>query len=169
MASIASACATALTPEQAAMWSYPQRDGDRDEVVFNMVNAMLLRVHQSGHLGEISKDRLALVKEGIDVYKSIRDDIKIGYPVFPLGLTNLGDPYSAFGIDAGDKLYLAVWRVNSDESEKFIPLRLKDRVIDKAETIYPSYREGTIEIADGGVKTTIDKNVSTALYKIAFK
>ena len=169
MASIASACATALTPEQAAMWSYPQRDGDRDEVVFNMVNAMLLRVHQSGHLGEISKDRLALVKEGIDVYKSIRDDIKTGYPVFPLGLTNLGDPYSAFGIDAGDKLYLAVWRVNSDESEKFIPLRLKDRVIDKAETIYPSYREGTIEIADGGVKTTIDKNVSAALYKIAFK
>ncbi|MDX2226220.1 MAG: glycoside hydrolase family 36 protein, partial [Verrucomicrobiae bacterium] len=36
----------ALTPEQSAIWSYPLRTGDREEVIFNMVNALLMRIHQ---------------------------------------------------------------------------------------------------------------------------
>ena len=53
MACIACNCMTACTPEQAAIWSYPMRDGDEEETIFNMVNAMLLRIHQSGHLAEL--------------------------------------------------------------------------------------------------------------------
>ena len=63
MAAIACNCMTAVTPEQAAIWSYPLRDGDREETAFNMVSAMLLRVHQSGHLAELTPERLQLVKE----------------------------------------------------------------------------------------------------------
>ncbi|MCK8488725.1 hypothetical protein M0651_16225 [Paenibacillus sp. MBLB2552] len=37
-----------------------------------MVNVMLLRIHHSGHSAEISKERLALVDEGIHFYKKIR-------------------------------------------------------------------------------------------------
>ena len=39
-----------VTPEQSAIWSYPMRTGDREETVYNMVNALLNRIHQSGHL-----------------------------------------------------------------------------------------------------------------------
>ena len=41
-----------------------------------MVNALLLRVHQSGHLAEITDVQKELVKEALDYYKTIRDDIK---------------------------------------------------------------------------------------------
>ena len=47
-------------------------------LVFSMVNAMLLRIHQSGHLAEISPERRELVREGIAFYKRIRGDIKNG-------------------------------------------------------------------------------------------
>ncbi|MGV2794640.1 alpha-galactosidase, partial [Clostridium perfringens] len=36
-AAIAAASPSALTPEQSAIWSYPLREGDDEEVVFNMV------------------------------------------------------------------------------------------------------------------------------------
>lgn len=75
-ASIAVNAPAGLTPEQAAVWSYPQRNGDKEETIFNMVNAMLLRIHQSGHLAELSPERVELVKEGISYYKEIRSDIK---------------------------------------------------------------------------------------------
>ena len=75
-ATISANAAIGVTPEQAAIWSYPLRDGTKEEVIFNMVNALLLRIHQSGHLAEISPERFELVKEGIDCYKEIRSGIK---------------------------------------------------------------------------------------------
>ena len=48
MAAIAANCATACAPEQAAIWSYPLVEGTEEETIFNMVNAMLFRIHQSG-------------------------------------------------------------------------------------------------------------------------
>ena len=62
-AMIAANAPTAVTPEQAAVWSYPLKDAGREECIFNMVNAMMLRIHQSGHLAEISPEGYALVKE----------------------------------------------------------------------------------------------------------
>ena len=38
-ATIAANSPMALTPEQAAIWSYPLTEGDKEEVIFNMVNA----------------------------------------------------------------------------------------------------------------------------------
>ena len=84
-ATISANAAIGVTPEQAAIWSYPLRDGTKEEVIFNMVNALLLRIHQSGHLAEISPERFELVKEGIDCYKEIRSGIKDGVPFWPMG------------------------------------------------------------------------------------
>ena len=80
---ISSMAATALTPEQAAVWSYPHFEADEEEAIFNMVNAMLGRVHQAGHLNKLPAANFARVKEGIACYKSIRDDIKTGLPIIP--------------------------------------------------------------------------------------
>ena len=97
-ATISANAAIGVTPEQAAIWSYPLRDGTEEEVIFNMVNALLLRIHQSGHLAEISPERFDLVKEGIDCYKEIRSGIKDGVPFWPMGWADNEDKHLAAGI-----------------------------------------------------------------------
>lgn len=57
---IAANAPSGVTPEQAAVWTYlMNHEGAvsenvlREETIFNMVNAMLLRIHQSGHLARL--------------------------------------------------------------------------------------------------------------------
>jgi alpha-galactosidase len=108
---IAAASASLVTPEQCAVWSYPLREGDREEVIFNMVNSMLLRIHQSGHLAEISGERLGLVQEGIAYYKSVRHHFPTALPFWPLGMPQFDSPWVAFGLAATGIAFLAVWRM----------------------------------------------------------
>ncbi|MDD3213916.1 MAG: alpha-galactosidase [Eubacteriales bacterium] len=138
MAALACNCATALTPEQAAIWSYPLPDGDEEETIFNMVNAMLLRIHQSGHLQKLSPARLALVQEGIACHKSICDRLKDGLPCWPIGLGSLNAPFLAFGVDCGDTLYLSVWHVQG--SENVLSLPLTGRGVTQVKCLYPAAR-----------------------------
>ncbi len=134
---IAANAPSALTPEQAAVWSYPLLEGDREEVVFNMVNALLLRIHQSGHLVKLGPERKELVREGIRCYKTIRRDIKDALPFWPLGLANFGDPWVCLGLKTGAQNYLAVWRINSHEQSRGIPLKhLQGRAVE-VKCIYP--------------------------------
>jgi alpha-galactosidase len=119
---IAAACASAVTPEQAAVWSYPLKGADEEQVIFNMVSVLLLRIHQSGCLHEISSAGLQLVKEGIAVYKRIRRNIPMGIPFWPLGLPRFGDGWAAFGLDCGRTGYLAVWRFEAENRSVKIPL-----------------------------------------------
>ncbi|UOQ44050.1 alpha-galactosidase [Halobacillus salinarum] len=119
---IAAASSSLVTPEQCAVWSYPLREGDREEVIFNMINSMLVRIHQSGHLAEITGQRFELIKEGINYYKKIRKDISNGKPFWPLGLPNFEDDWVSFGITNGNSKYIAVWRLDGDKDIKEIPI-----------------------------------------------
>lgn len=121
-AAIAAGSPSALTPEQAAIWSYPLREGDDEEVVFNMVNALLLRVHQSGHLAGLSPRRRALVKEALDYYKTIRADIRESLPFWPLGLPKPEDDWISFGLRHGDRAWVAVWRIGGGNAEARLPI-----------------------------------------------
>ncbi len=121
-ATISANAAAGLTPEQAAVWSYPQRDGDEEETIYNMVNTLLLRIHQSGHLAELSDVRKALVKEGIDYYKTIRSDIKRALPTWPVGLADNLDKWLVFALKTEQKAYMAVWRRGGEKEEIEIPL-----------------------------------------------
>lgn len=120
MAAIACNCMTALTPEQAAIWSYPLRDGDCEETAFNMVSAILLRIHQSGHLAELSAERKALVREGIAYHQSICDMTKDCLPYWPIGLGSMSDDFLCVGLDGGCRHFLAVWCIHSGTCD--IPL-----------------------------------------------
>ncbi|AFH62765.1 glycoside hydrolase family 36 protein [Paenibacillus caseinilyticus] len=121
-AAIAAGSPAALTPEQSAIWSYPLREGDDEEVIFNMVNALLLRIHQSGHLAELSPRRRALVKEALDYYKTIRGDIRESLPFWPLGLPNHGDDWVSLGLRRDDRLYIAVWRARGESPSIELPI-----------------------------------------------
>lgn len=144
-ATIAANSPSGLTPEQSAVWSYPLPEGDREATVFNMVNAMLLRIHQSGRLDKISEEEKDLVKEGLDCYKSIRGDINKALPFWPLGLSAFDDEWTALGLGTEEKLYLSVWRRSGNTPCISIPIpQGKGK---EAEVIcrYPSFNTSTYE------------------------
>lgn len=140
MAAIAANCPTACTPEQAAIWSYPLPDGDEEETVYNMVNAMLLRIHQSGYLNRISPQRLALVKEGLQCYRKIRKDIKDSLPFWPLGLASMQSEYLCLGLACPHTVYLAVWYMQEKSGRGVsIPLASYRGIpADRVSCLYPS-------------------------------
>lgn len=122
---IAANAAAAVTPEQAAVWSYPMihdtwkdEEDSREETVFNLISSMLLRIHLSGHLAKLDDQRKRLVKEGIQVYKEIRKDIPQSLPFWPLGLAGYRDRWTAFGLIREDRAYFAVWKRQTEKEEE---------------------------------------------------
>lgn len=111
-APIAAACPTAVTPEQSATWAYPQ-PGWSDEVnALSVVNSMMGRVYLSGRVDQLSDDQLAIVKEGLDVYKGMRRHLRHAHPTWPLGLPKWHDDWVALGLTSADgrTIHVAVWR-----------------------------------------------------------
>lgn len=166
-AAIAVSSPVGVNPEQCAIWSYPLRTGDREEVVVNMVNAMLLRIHQSGHLAELSPERFHLVKEGIACYKSIRADIKDSLPFWPLGLPSFYEDWLALGLGCGRKLYLAVWRVRGGETAE-IPLPQVKGKKAEVRVLYPSFETETpvLDTAKGTLRVHRKAAKTARLYEI---
>lgn len=182
-ATIAANSATGVTPEQAAVWSYPMRQGNKEEVIYNMINAMLLRIHQSGHLAELPDDRISLVKEGIACYKNIRSDIKKAVPFLPLDIADNEDMWVCSGLQLEDKAYLAVWKRQMEgknnirrnmcgeectETTLSIPLGAlpfaKDGI--KATCIYPSNEPVKFDVHDSTLTVNFDKPVMARLFKL---
>ena len=134
---IAASAASAVAPEQAAIWSYPIASGNEEETIFNMVNALLLRIHQSGCLLDLSERRFQRVVEAIALYKKIRGDFSTGLPFWPLGLPRLGAGWIAFGLDCGARSYLAVWRLDGKEKSCSIALPEWKRKKSRGVCLYP--------------------------------
>ncbi|HEY6676164.1 MAG TPA: glycoside hydrolase family 36 protein [Terrimicrobium sp.] len=160
---IAAACASAVTPEQAAIWSYPLKGADEEETIFNMVTVLLLRIHQSGCLHEISSAALQLVKEGIAVYKRIRPDISRGIPFWPLGLPRFGDGWAAFGLDCGANGYLAVWRFEGERRSAgiLLPTGTKKQTF---KCIYPEARSPNYAWSNDKLVITLPREHSARVF-----
>jgi alpha-galactosidase len=108
----------AVLPEQLAIWSYQLANGDADAASFNLVNAMLFRIFQSGHLAELSPESFAQVKTGLQIYKDkIRPHIGAAVPYYPLGLPDMTDPISpiSLGMRSPRSNFIAVWRLRGDD------------------------------------------------------
>ena len=106
-----------VLPEQLATWSYPLASSGPDAASFNMVNAMLCRIHQSGHLAKLSAESMAQVRTGIQVYKQhIRPHVPESVPFYPLGFTDITDDKSpiALGMRSPQRTFVAVWRLTGD-------------------------------------------------------
>ena len=172
-----------MTPEQAAVWSYPMRQGDKEEVIYNMVNAMLGRVHQSGHLAELSEERTELVKEGIACYKKIRSDIKKAVPFYPLDVTDNEDMWACGGLQTKNKAYLAVWKrqmegKNNDRRQKVgtvcsetmlsIPLDSLPFAGDgiKVSCLYPEKETVSFAVERGVLTVIFEKPVMARLFVV---
>jgi alpha-galactosidase len=105
----------AILPEQLAIWCYPLANADADQASFNMVTAMMCRIHQSGRLDALSPAVSAQVAEGIRVYKEVlRRHIPAAVPFYPLGTSDVTNPQApvALGMQSSDQNLLAVWRID---------------------------------------------------------
>lgn len=169
---IAANAPTGVTPEQAAVWAYPMNHENeiepeklREETIFNMVNAMLLRVHQSGHLAKIDEERKALVKEGIATYKKIRGDIKKAHPFWPLGLADYKDIWVSLGLETEQKAYLAVWKRAEGSNKVELPLPEKTSEV---KCIYPEKAEVayTFDVERNMLIVETEKKIMARLFEI---
>ena len=159
---IAANVASAVTPEQAGMWVYPYRD-EREHVIFNMVNGILLRPYISGIVWEMSEDSMAVFREGISAYKALRGDLKQMVPFFPLGFGRVNDKQLAYGVKGKGKAYLSVFTIGSGEAE--IPLDcLGD--IQAVKVIYPQSGDCDFCLENGTLKVKMPGDTCARLFEI---
>jgi alpha-galactosidase len=154
----------AVLPEQLAAWSYPKMEADGDEAAFNMVSAMVCRIHQSGHLASLKPEALARVREGIRLYRDkIRTQLPASIPFFPLGMPSLADPVSpvAVGLHQPGKTLLAVWRL-SGASRIIVPTSAKGR----ASLMYPANAGIELRQSGGRIELEFPRPYMAALVEV---
>ncbi|MEH0516331.1 MULTISPECIES: glycoside hydrolase family 36 protein [unclassified Streptomyces] len=151
---IAAAAATAVAPEQAAIWAYPQPEHSPDEIAFTLTGALLGRVHLSGFLDLMDDDRFALVRSAIGVYKDIRPQIAGAHPFWPLGLPSWEDAWLAHGLRGRESTFLTVWRRGAGDERRALTLPHLRGVRLTPEVLYPGSSDATARWdADAGVLT----------------
>ena len=133
---------SAVLPEQAAVWSYPvdtwipnvkfeqtkewaNEHISEEQVIMNMINSFLGRMHLASHLELLSNEKFERVKEGVSYYKTFALAKKTALPYLPLGFTAFGETLVASGLETDDKIYLAVWNLGETPLETEIPLARK--------------------------------------------
>ena len=161
---IGTSVATAVTPEQAGMWVYPYED-DAEHVVYNMVNALLLRPYMSGMVWKLSDKSMDLLKEGISCYKEIRNDVRDGVPFFPFGLNRIKDEALCYGIRTKEKAYLAVLLPKTDETT--IPLDFEN--VESVKVIYPKKSDCEFDYANSSLHVKMPEKRVARLFMIKLK
>jgi alpha-galactosidase len=154
----------AVLPEQFAVWSYPKSDGNADEASFNMVNAMLGRIHQSGHLANLKPESLRQVHEGLRVYKTrIRSHLPQMTPFFPLGLPAMADHTApvAVGLRNAERTFVAVWRLAGDQT-----VTLPPSVGHGAKLLYPADLDIVVDHTADRTQITFPRPFMAALLEL---
>lgn len=109
-AAIAAAAPTAVTPEQGAVWAYPDPSWPDERIAFSLANTLLGRVHLGGRLDLLAPAQMELVREGLAAYRQTRRRLPTAVPFWPLGLPGWHDPVVALGMRDREGELLTVWR-----------------------------------------------------------
>ncbi|WP_328784284.1 alpha-galactosidase [Streptomyces canus] len=163
---IAASAATAVAPEQAAVWAYPQPDHTPDRIAFTLTGALLGRIHLSGFLDRMNDEQFELVRSAIRVYKDIRPEIAGARPFWPLGLPDWEDGWIAHGLRGRDATLVAVWRrerADAPESRTLTLAHLRG-VEARPEVLQPTTADAMVEWdADEGKLTVGLPRADTAV------
>ena len=162
---VSAAIPTAVAPEQSASWAYPQPSWSDELNALTVVNTLLGRVHLSGRIDLLNEKQLQLIKEGMDVYKEIRQDIKTSVPFWPLGLPKWHDEWLSVGLYTQSGMYLAVWRRGGSLTCS-LPIRHSGELT--AKLLYPKgFEVETVWDAEAGaLKVTLPATTCARLFKI---
>ena len=163
MAQISAGAGTSVLPEQAAIWAYPLASDSEKTVIFNMANALLQRIHLSGEITGWNDTQMKLVKEAVDCYKSLRDDIPQAIPFYPLGLPDVRNGWLCMAHRFEGKIRMTVWRMNSEENICDIPIAEK---VTDMKVIYPSEYAKRALLTDNGVRVELLECLSAIVLEI---
>jgi alpha-galactosidase len=120
---VAAAAPTAVTPEQGAIWSYPQPEHTEAELGMVLVAALLGRVHLSGRPDLLSPQQASVVRRALEVYKSYRHLLPRTIPRWPLGLPGWRDGWVCLALSTDDgTTLLALWRRDGASDTVTVPL-----------------------------------------------
>lgn len=150
---IAASVASAVLPEQAAVWAYPLASDTQSAFITNMVNALPLRIHLSGEAFNWSNEQMALVREAIDCYKATRSGISEAIPFYPLGIPQYSDKNFCSAYKLASSIRLAVWRLDGGCESIFIPI--EDSADRTPKILFPSVSASRVESVDGGIKVIL--------------
>ncbi|KAK8037757.1 Melibiase subfamily [Apiospora marii] len=183
-AAIAAAVHSAVAPEQAATWAYPQPGWDDETNALTVVNALISgRVHLSGRLDLLAPAQLDLVYRGMEVYKDIRGGIAKAVPFWPLGFAGWHDVWLAAGLRVmgdddrgssgkgkGGKCYLAVWRRGGGRDSCELPLSFLEGAEDvSVSLLYPDLAGTKLEVVGKkGLRATIASKVGARLFSVVW-
>ncbi|NUS14869.1 MAG: alpha-galactosidase [Streptomyces sp.] len=165
---IAASAPTAVPPEQGAVWAYPQPEFDDDLIHFTLGGALLGRIHLSGHLNRMSAPQLRLVRDAVDVYRSIRRDLATALPFWPLGLPGWTDEWLALGmrVPDGRTTYLSVWRRGGETELRLRVGHLAGRPV-QAEVLHPvDASVGTAEWDGDAVRVSVPRAPGVLLVRL---
>jgi alpha-galactosidase len=172
---VAAAAPTAMTPEQAAVWAYPQPDFTGEEITFTLCGSLLGRVHLSGHLDQMSPAQRELVAAAVRVYKSIRADLPAAVPFWPLGLPRWTDSWIALGMRGPGASYLTVWHRGAfgtggnGPAEATLPVPHLRGLPVTAEVLYPEQGSAGVnwDPAQGTLVVTLPRTPTACLLRLA--
>ena len=166
-----------VLPEQAAVWSYPINDETfkntateeldgaitKEIVVINMMNAVLGRIHLASRLQLLSAEKMALVKEGVDFYKSITQDKLSSVPYFPKGYAKFADTLVAVGLKCEKAVYLGVWNLHGD---RHVQIDLPEIEAKSARVCYPKSLETKYELKNNRLIIDFSEDEQGRIFKI---
>ncbi|MBQ7380177.1 MAG: alpha-galactosidase [Clostridia bacterium] len=139
MPSLVQGLVACMPPERVGIWGYPypvpidhrevfapsaafaEKFADGHNTVFNMVQVMPGAIYLSGHIDCADEQNLALMKEGIDLYKQNRELLAKAYPVYPTGLARMSyKGILSLGMHEPESgtLLLAVWKTGEQTEAK---------------------------------------------------
>ena len=160
-----------MPPEKAGIWVYPyptvlgkhedfvatdeykSERADGKETVFNLVTGLMGVMYLSGRIDLCDGVTLGLIKEGVAIYKEIREYTPSCRPIYPTGHHRINaEEVASFGLLGDGRLMLAVWNTSNKAEEVKINL---GRYIDSGYRI-----KRTFSHADTGV--SLDKETLRA-------
>ena len=111
---------SAVLPEQAAVWSYPVVGSEisDEQVIMNMINSFLGRMHLASNLELLIDHQKTLVKEGVDYFNALTKIKTKALPFLPNGFCNFGDELVVSGLKNNDTIYLAVWNLGKKGAKR---------------------------------------------------
>ena len=173
-----------MPPEKAGIWSYPYpttfmghasfvptekfmaERADGKETAFNTVSTLMGVFYQSGRIDVADEKNLALIKEGVDIYKRIRKYHAQSRPVYPTGMCNINEKcLASLGLLSDEKLLLAVWNIQDKDEDVKLDLTKYISNNAKIKTIFAAEDYGTM--LDGGILTAKMTNMSAMFLEIA--
>lgn len=163
---IAAGAFTAMTPEQAAIWVYPQPEFSDDELHLSIVNGLLARPQLSGGMWKLDQRQMGIVRDAVQIYKGYRHLIPEALPCWPLGLPGWADTWSAQALRSGNDVYLTVWRRGGNKTVA-LPLPWLAGADVKIEVLFPSDRPtGVSWDAHGSLSVTLETFPSARLIRV---